>query len=889
MNASRIALIPIAHIAAEVIAYPLASEAGLSLALKSLRPALGAKTADLWRQAEQDLLRSHPSISLDELVAIRDDVWFHGNQELPLGEYLRSIASRFFEVRGSRVFPRLGLRMTGPPGHEGDGVARAFCRWLSFALPMDLLLAAFDDGKQCPRAVETVSPLLDRRLRDYGFAEPHVHLNGCFDFDSIWVSTLRGLSRSSLRPDVFASPGACLKEGSNLAGWLLRAALTRYILAAFLEQREGRGDLWTFLRDTAFRKVQNGFGPGMSTFLHGILEDLLKGSLSDDLAFTKIRFLYRSMIDTISGQLPREAEEIWRWDPIFPLCQGWEGPPEVHLMARSLRYLDEFPADDLFARLFWQVQRVRCLFYRHLVQRPLTPGLQWFVRFFKRIKEARTLFGTHFKGRTAARLCGGERGLRSLEVRSAPEADVSTTFREILDLDEALRRQRGSEIPCEFGIVWHFGREREGEWPQGRPAAYWSGTAADPRVRDTWKKDSNSTGYRYGRFYKRKRTDAQAAARVLTLFPRSLEIVRGLDLCTDEAGVPIWVMAPLVRYVQDAGRAASTALRERLGLDIPPLRMTVHAGEDFVHLLSGLRRLDEAIDHLQLGEGDRLGHGLSLGVDPKTWAQRAGQLAIPREERLLDLAWEWAWSARSGQGPPGDRRAFLQREIAEHSREMFAEELTPWQVGQLVEDLHDEKTLCAMGFPDRPYPKVEEPRWRWLLAYLTRPDVFKRGREIVWIDPVGETDSILHLQEGLRRKVGRMGLTIEVNPSSNLLIGQLGEIGDHPLWRLCPPGKGDGIPPLSVCIGSDDPLTFATTLREEYQLLYDALVCDGHSESVAHTWLERARSTGLTARFTLPESLRLWEDRLPASRGDLRREALTFTPLAWTAKLDLPP
>lgn len=892
MNASRTALIPIAHITAEVVACPLASEAGLQRAVTSLCPELsgktvrGGETIHLWRRTEQDLLRAYPSVSLDELVAIRDDHWFFEMQgERPLGEYLRCTAKRFFEVCGPRAFPRLHLRTAGHPSRESEGVARSFWRWLSFALPPDLFLAALGNVEQFPLEVQTCSPLLDRRLRDLGFAEPHVHLNGCFDFPNIWIGTLRGLADPVLKSGSFASPGGCLREGKDLASWLLLAALSRYILAAYLERREER-DLRAFLRCLVIERVRTKLSLGAAATLVQALESLSSGSLSE-ISFASVQSLYSRMIDRLSSPLPREPEEVWAWDPISPLLGGASGPPEIHFVARGLHYLDDAPEDDLFARLFWQVVRMRCLYYRHLVQRPMTPGLQWFVRFFRRIKPARTLFGSHLKARFAASICGAEQGLQSLEVRSAPEPDISTTFKEISELDEALRRkgEAGEEAaPFEFGVVWHFGRDREGKWFQGEPAAHWSGTAADPRIRD-----GNSTGYRYGLFYKKRRKEAHAAARVLTLFPRSLEIVRGLDLCTDEAGVPIWVMAPLIRYVRDAGRAASAILRERLGVEAPPLRTTVHAGEDFVHLLSGLRRLDEAIDHLTLGEGDRLGHALSLGIHAERWAARAGRVPIPREERLLDLAWEWAWYARSGRGTPGDRQALLQKEISEHTRYLFEQELTPWQVGQLVKDLHDEKILALLGFPDHPYPKVGEEGWMWALRYLSNPGVFERGREILWIDPSGETEAIQFLQSELRKKVGRMGLTIEVNPSSNLLIGHLGEIEHHPLWNLCPPVDRGDDPPLSVCIGSDDPLTFATTLREEYQLLYDALVLQGNSE-VANAWLERARSAGLNARFTLPESRRLWSQDGPAAdRRAPGREALTFSPLAWTAKIDLPP
>lgn len=883
MNSSRIALIPIAHVAAEVVAYPLASEAGLELGLTSLSPLLDGKTrtADLWRRAEQDLLQAHPSIALDELVAIRDDVWFHGGQGPALGNYLRGVAERFLESRGARAVPRLALQTAGPPGPFGDGIARTFWRWLSFALPEDLLLAALDPASAGPRSVDAVSPLLDRRLRDKGFAEPHVHLNGCFDFGRIWVSTLRGLGENGLNPGDFANPGAALQEGQDLAAWLLRAAVARYTLAAFLEQRISGSDFRSFLRGTAMRRVGERLGPGACATLIHALDDLRSGKLSTVSGFSAIRFLYRSLIDARRDRFPRELDAIWDWDPIAPLMPTGGEPPEVRFVARGLQYLEEgHSLDALFAELFWQTIRIRCLFYRHLVQRPMTPGLQWFIRFFQRIKPARSLFNPRLTVHLARELCGSGRGLRSLEVRTSPEPNsVSSTYRQIEEITEALRPATESEYdrPCEHGIVWHFTRDREGDWLKGgKPKAHWKGTAADPEIPSAGSKSDNPTGYRYGRFYKKRRDEALAAARVLSFFPRTLEIVRGLDLCTDEVGVPSWVMAPLIRYVRDAGRQASATLRERYDLEVPPLRTAVHAGEDFVHLLTGLRRLDEAIDHLKLKEGDRLGHALCLGVDPKIWATRAGRLAIPREDRLFDLAWEWKWYSRCGSGVPGDRYALIQKETTELTKRIFGKSRTLEKLVEMVEELHDENILRGLGFPDRPYPRGYQQDL--LFRYLTSPAVFQRCREIVWIDPEKEAEALSVLQNELRRKVGQIGLTIEVNPSSNLLIGHLAEVAHHPLWRLSPPGDGDGIPPLAVCIGSDDPLTFATTLREEYQLLYDALLCDGHSEAVAHQWIERAREAGMSSRFTLEASRQPWNEK-----------EFRASPLLGTSSLNLPP
>ncbi|MGH8628061.1 MAG: hypothetical protein ACREYC_23280, partial [Gammaproteobacteria bacterium] len=133
---------------------------------------------------------------------------------------------------------------------------------------------------------------------------------------------------------------------------------------------------------------------------------------------------------------------------------------------------------------------------------------------------------------------------------------------------------------------------------------------------------------------------------------------------------------------------------------------------------------------------------------------------------------------------------------------------------------------------------------------LTDRSVFMKGRALEWIDPGPEAGA--GLQATVRRALGQRGITVEVNPSSNLLIADLGDLAQHPLWRLNPPpGVEIDAPPVSICIGSDDPLTFATNLPEEYQWLLDALMLAGCSEEQARKWLDRVRETGLENRFTV--------------------------------------
>ncbi len=86
------------------------------------------------------------------------------------------------------------------------------------------------------------------------------------------------------------------------------------------------------------------------------------------------------------------------------------------------------------------------------------------------------------------------------------------------------------------------------------------------------------------------------------------------------------------------------------------------------------------------------------------------------------------------------------------------------------------------------------------------------------------------------------------------------------MWRLRPP-RGDGdAPAVPVCIGSDDPITFATTLPAEYQLVEDALREAGLSATEATAWIEETRRQGMASRFSRSSAAgtKLWGLALPA-------------------------
>ena len=170
--------------------------------------------------------------------------------------------------------------------------------------------------------------------------------------------------------------------------------------------------------------------------------------------------------------------------------------------------------------------------------------------------------------------------------------------------------------------------------------------------------------WRFGALHRFYRNQACILNRLFQERPRAVEVLRGFDICTDESGVPLWVLVDTFVKVRRAANQATARLTRRARRPVAAPRATVHAGEDFIHLLTGLRRVDQAVRYLALEEGDRIGHALALGLQAERWASESGRIMQTKLERLLDLTWEWARSAGRGRMADSGRAEYLVREIS---------------------------------------------------------------------------------------------------------------------------------------------------------------------------------------------------------------------------------
>ncbi len=784
-----------------------------------------------------------------------------------LRAYLQGLARRLLARSGAEVL------LEGAAGHDGNtprerdlAQQAARWRWITFHVPADLFVAALHAGDDDPEPrthhVTLVTPQLRELLQD-DVAQLHLHVSAGFGFPELWAGLMGLLAQDKAGSDWPRALGEHLEDGEarRLAERTLAAALMRVLLARYLVLTPRARSFQEFLgfapdagqpeqphAERLATALEALHWPGGVAPAHALtlsLMGVLAGSRdlgADDTAHTCVlaQRLYRRLVFTPDAAARAGAHG----DPladVFPTAPGVR--PETPFTVAALRYLREREArgarDHDFEILFWQYQRARDALYRYVVQEPGTAGLDWFTIYAARIS---SVAGGLKKRRNALalELESRELRLRSLELRTSPDATWDRVRERIVALARAAREQ--AERP-EIGLVLHLIKEHVAQATR-RPHA-------DPR--------SFSSGARYGAWFRERQSECLAIESAIEKRPELLLVLRGLDAANVELPIPLWVLVPLLRRARAASERAAHALeREHPAWRVPPLRQTLHAGEDFRHLAEGLRRMHEPLEFGLLRVGDRLGHGFALGVDPERWCRAHPVVHQPREERLEDLLWELERYGRGELCADAARLERVRREAREHARRIYGPDVDLEELLELRRARFDEAALAALRYPDaNAAPIPGDDRLRLLQRYLRDSDVYERGAEALEV-VVDATDRAMlrAAQAFLRRRLGCHEITLEVNPSSNLLIGDLADLESHPLFRLQPlPGRPEpeGGAVLAT-INDDDPLVFATRLADEYAYLYFGLLRHGVPAQEALEYLARLRRNAWRARFTLPAS-----------------------------------
>tara|TARA_Y100000588_G_scaffold127531_1_gene139757 strand:- start:6221 stop:8731 length:2511 start_codon:yes stop_codon:yes gene_type:complete len=373
--------------------------------------------------------------------------------------------------------------------------------------------------------------------------------------------------------------------------------------------------------------------------------------------------------------------------------------------------------------------------------------------------------------------------------------------------------------------------------------------------------------------------------------------IRGFDVAGNENHLPIEVFAPVLRVL----RSAKFSSQGMFGTRIERPFLTIHAGEDFSHLLTGLRNIDEAVVFCDFQQGDRIGHALALGVNPRQWLKRQQTAYLPVGEHLDNLVWahQKAIEVLQLSAQFTGVLPLLEQKIQFWSKIVYGESHSPfdlykaWKLRRncpLMVDLGNNEngneavkanSLNEDWVPDQScletlHSSKSKDIWSQYLFSNERKEVnyFQtvavcselKGSETFgeqcgqYFDSISEVEIKLYeaIQDILMERYAVKGIILEACPTSNIYIGRFKHYHEHPIYRWHPPeeswldkggkfnkfGLRNGSVP--VCINTDDSALMPTTIRNEHRVVKEAAINHfGVGVNKAEDWIDRIRQKGV--------------------------------------------
>ena len=677
-------------------------------------------------------------------------------------------------------------------------------------------------------------PTLDAMIERDGLNELHMHLNGATEVDLIWSNAVMNPIKfcRTLSRELTENHDGTLKELYDHLETGLRPTELRSRLLAVRQVRQIVADRLCSSKHTPLRPISDLFKALTDPFggrelpLSRPPAEVIFGKRKYEPLINEAAFLY-AWLQALKD--PRSSRELLGLGLYFQLLV------QVQVVALSVLQQDQIGFD--------QFQKFTYVGTRG----DLEENYEARFRQLNRASPYKTL--THLEGRFAPQnsfdklMALIEKILMGyLHFRSCPHAG-KTNLSGKLPGCVLGRCDCGGSIgrnDAELSLVVHFIKTKEGRYPHKLAL--------------------------YGTVRIRVMRQARELARALRL-SGVREILRGMDAAANELHTPPEVFGPSFRFLRTKG------------LD----RATYHAGEDYVHLVSGIRATEEALTFLPLHEGDRLGHATALGIEPSLWNERyRPRIIIESGEHLDNLV--YAFSRLAGRESMGEAFQW-KKEIARLSQKIYGREASAsslelaWQMRQLdimrILDLErreglspgDEAIVDAARRAARHTSGSARRAELYLIADIIEAHPvsywFARERhrkrcalaELEEIDTKWISVSALEaLQAGVLKQLAKHRVEIETLPTSNVRISFYRQFREHHLFRwLGLSGEGFAIMP-DVCIGSDDTGIFATSLHNEYALLFESLCRDfGQTPRDATVFLEQLNRNGFAHRFA-PQS-----------------------------------
>lgn len=624
-----------------------------------------------------------------------------------------------------------------------------------------------------------------------GLYDLHIHLNGSTETDIAWQDFLK-------------APDKVYKE--------LKSGYKKQLTKEQFEQESHLTDSIKF-RDSLLiaRKIRNYifnmlYTNSINTDNHIKIEStdqLLKKILDTDLDFC-------NGIDNPFGDLIANED----------IARNYPMPIECLMYILIFQYLSEKPKESI-SYLFHFYLLILGLANRLLVQQARQYGFEQFQK--QTSNDLRSFSEKKYKNRFL-QLQGNElRNIRFMEGRFSPKGtreDNQALLHKIFSSWDSLKKQLknnqtfeqdkridiNEDEPPTLKLIAHFIKQKDKD--------------KDIMIR-----------------HKKLRKEVWEKAAVLGLMKEKhyqyIENVIGIDAAASEFDAPPEVFAPAFR------------LLKRRGFE----HFTFHAGEDFFHIISGLRAIYESIIFFEMKHGDRIGHAVASGVDAQVWIDNVGKYILIRQgEQLDNLLFSYQLIVKEKIDSLKSYLPQLAHEISKLSFDIYKEfypvevQLEAWLLRKYCPML----LLSGKKEFAEPYSVYCDQEWCEIIKNIpslkdrehigtltgkdTRVEILKkyhnieyrkRYEKIIEIDSLAifDMNAIKELQLAILKYMHKKEIVIETLPTSNVRIGQHHDYDTYHLWNWMKwEEEGYSIPPIVV--GTDDTGIFATNIYNEYANIY---------------------------------------------------------------------
>lgn len=372
--------------------------------------------------------------------------------------------------------------------------------------------------------------------------------------------------------------------------------------------------------------------------------------------------------------------------------------------------------------------------------------------------------------------------------------------------------------------------------------------------------DKNNDKMRHDKYRRQIHKQSRAIFAMLES-PQFRDRVRGIDACSNEIGCRPEVYAPAFRYLLSKEA------------QYKPLNATYHVGEDFLDITDGLRAIDEVITYIFDNQSEgmkRLGHALALGINADNYYNNKNyELILTKQDAFDNVVWLLGKTAELNISVNKSLNDDLRKKYNDLSMSIYSKRYIPevhYQAWKLRGDHPDLYTPLGFRRPSNAalqyfsdnYKKNssvrdelrEDEAGKLYYQYHYDTTIKKNGYlHYVFKVHAEYAQLVTQIQEEMIKQLKRLKISVEVNPSSNVLIGALERYEKHPIFRFV---NVASMPSSSICasINTDDLGIFDTSLQNEYALIATAMKKNNkYNSKNIKAYLNQLRKFGIEQKF----------------------------------------